>query len=108
MCISNYHIHYGGIILKKKEEIKADKVIQDIETAAENANLKIKRGKKSYSEDRESLSVEFKIADSIEHLTDIRKRIILYFFSKVEQEEEKSVLGMSLINSFYFICFIAS
>ncbi len=89
MCISNYHIHYGGIILKKKEEIKADKVIQDIENAAENANLKIKRGKKSYSEDRESLFVEFKIADSIEHLTDIRKRIILYFFSKVEQEEEK-------------------
>lgn len=88
MCISGNSRHYSGNILKKKEEINIDKIIQDIEIAAINAKLKIIVGEKIYSINQEAFYIPFKISDTIENINDEQNNIVLYLFSKVEIDEK--------------------
>ena len=88
MCISDFS-HYSGNILKKREDINMDKIVQDMETAAANANLKIIFIEKTYSyTDKEAFCMKFKISDTMENMKNKQKRIIVYILSKAETNEQ--------------------
>ena len=90
MCISNDFRHYSGNILKKREDINIDKIVQDIEMAVANANLKIIFIEKTYSYTNEgAFCIRFKISDTLENMKKRQKRIVLDIFNKLEVEEEE-------------------
>ena len=90
MCISNDFRHYSGNILKKREDINMDKIVQDIEMAVANANLKIIFIEKTYSYTNKGVfCIRFKISDTMENMKKRQKRIVLDIFNKLEVEEEE-------------------
>ena len=86
MCISDFS-HYSGNILKKKEDIHANKILEEIETAVANAGLKI-GGKRIYSYVKGSFLIICKISDTIENMRNKQKRISLYIFHKIEIKQD--------------------
>lgn len=75
----------SGSILKKREDIQIDRLIEDIKTAANKANLYINMNDKVYSKDNLDFDyVTFNISDA-----DKKQEILLYLFSVSDEDYDE-------------------